>query len=134
MNPNARLTDSLGFLSLYQLQRNISNLEKQLTVQFAVSNLEQAEQEDVNEPLTVQPGNDEEVLLTPQILAACKNVEKEEAMLAVFLGDKLIYLTEDASLERIARVFEEVNFNPDIYKDTMINSSASGRIDKCVCT
>lgn len=128
MNPNARLTDSLGFLSVYQLQRNISNLEKQLTVQFAVSNLEQAEQEDVNEPLTVQPGNDEEVLLTPQILAACKNVEKEEAMLAVFLGEKLIYLTEDASLERIANVFEEVNFNPDIYKDTMINSSASGTV------
>lgn len=128
MNPNARLTDSLGFLSVYQLQRNISNLEKQLTVQFAVSNLEQEEESDSKEPLTAPASNHEEVLLTPQILAACKNIDREGAMLAVFLDDNLIYLTEEASLERIARVFEDVNLNPDFYKDTMINASASGTV------
>lgn len=130
MNPNARLTDSLGFISVYQLQRNVSNLEKMISIEATVDSLEVPTtlKNVQNERPSVTDEDKPNGLITPQILNICEGIEKNGSMLAVMLNDKEIYISESTSLEDIAQVFAKVNESNDIYRDSMINSSHSGTV------
>lgn len=130
MNPNAHLTDSLGFITVYQLQRNVSSLEKLIIIEATYDSLEystsevdgfvQGEHELTHENLSR--------FVTPQALSICEGIEKTGAMLVIMINEEQIYITAEASLDAILQIFEKVNQNNDIYMDSMINSSHSGTV------
>ena len=132
MNPEARLSDSLGFISVYQLQRNVSTLEKYITVQSTVNSIGQStssvykDTTGENTPVFNKDGTN--ILLTTQALNICKSIDKSGAMLAILVDNKTIYLSKGSSLSDISQIFAEVNQNADIYKDSMINASQTGTV------
>ncbi len=132
MNPEARLSDSLGFISVYQLQRNVSTLEKYITVQSTVNSIGQSTSsvyKDTTEDKTPVFNKDgTNILLTTQALNICKSIDKSGAMLAILVDNKTIYLSKGSSLSDISQIFAEVNQNADIYKDSMINASQTGTV------
>jgi signal transduction histidine kinase len=132
MNPEARLTDSLGFISVYQLQRNVSNLEKQIAVQATVNSLEVTASADgsANSETKAKANRKEKpkVLLTAQTLNICNDINNTGAMLAVLLDNETLYLTKGSTLGKISALFATVNQSGDIYKDSMINASHAGTV------
>jgi len=126
MSPETRLTDYLGFISVYQLQRNVSALEKQIAVQATVNSIELTTS--ASETLPSNEKAKTKNLITEQALDICKGIDKTGAMLAVLLDNKSIYLTKGSTLSDISKIFAAVNQSSDIYKDSMINASHSGTV------
>jgi len=127
MSPETRLTDYLGFISVYQLQRDVSSLEKQIAVQATVNSIELTTSAEGNSTPANEKAKSKE-LITEQALNICKGIDNTGAMLAVLLDNKSIYLTKGSSLSDISKVFAAVNQSSDIYKDSMINASHSGTV------
>ncbi len=131
MNPDAHLTDSLGFISVYQLQRNVSNLEKQISIEATVNSLElttSINSKTGSKPNIITQTKENQALISTQILNICKGIDASGAMMAVLIDEETIYLTQGSTLDDIAEIFADVNENNDIYRDSMINSSHSGTV------